>query len=141
MAQDLGQIPLAVQILSASLLHLVLASPLALAPLAAVLVHKGADPAIAIALTLPPLLSSAMATAVPARLMNPAAILLAMAVAWVLPMQSLIVSLSLDLHALAEHPRGVIEYTAGAVVAGLYLAALLRGGLGGLVSALEHGPE
>ena len=141
MAQDLGQIPLAVQLLSAALLHLVLASPLALAPLAAVLVHKGADPAVAIALTMPPLLSLAMANAVPARGLKAASVLIAMSVAWVLPMQSLVVSLSLDLHALAEHPRGVIEYTAGAVVAGMYLAALLRGGLGGLVSALEHGPE
>ncbi len=141
MAQDLGQIPLAVQLLSAALLHLVLASPLALAPLAAVLVHKGADPAVAIALTMPPLLSLAMANVVPARGLKAASVLIAMGIAWVLPMQSLVVSLSLDLHALAEHPRGVIEYTAGAVVAGMYLAALLRGGLGGLVSALEHGPE
>lgn len=149
MGQEIGGIPVGIQLLSAALLHLVLASPVALAPVAALLVHKGAHPAVALALTLPTLLApSAARLGLPA----PAAKLAGIAVAVALsaaasldPVSSALatnVALHIpDFHSAASHAHGAVEYACAATVAGLCLAALLRSGLYGFVRTLESEPN
>ncbi len=149
MGQELARIPIGVQLLSAALLHLVLASPVALAPVAALLVHKGADPAVALALTLPTLIAPSAARlglGAPASKLAGigAAVALSAAIAsWPMPV-ALATRLAVhvpDLHAAAAHSHGAVEYACAATVAGLCLAALLRSGLFGFVRTLESEPS
>lgn len=146
MGQELSGIPVGIQLLSAALLHLVLASPVALAPVAAVLVHKGADPTVALALTLPTLLTpSAVRLGLPAPAAKLAGIGLAVALSATVALAPLSATLATlhvpDFHAAAGHAHGAVEYACAATVAGLCLAALLRSGLYGFVRTLESEPR
>lgn len=146
MGQELGGIPLGLQLGSAALLHLVLASPVALAPVAALLVHKGADPAVALALTLPTLLAPGAARlglAAPAARLAGIGVAVALSATVALaPISSALATLNVpDFHAAAAHAHGAVEYACAATVAGLCLAALLRSGLYGFVRTLESEPS